>query len=236
MKTNLLVCFIAISPLLCAQTAPEGMSKELGQAILDELRRIHALLEKQQAAPAPAPDTAKVSGAGFSIGRDEAPLTLVEFADYQCPFCRQFNSSVYERLKKDYIDTGKLRFVSRDLPLDFHSNAMAAANASRCAGDQNKFWEMREMLISHADNLEPEAITNYARTVGLEMNQFRSCVDSGKYQASIQADVSEATAAGITGTPSFVLGKTSKTGVEGVRMIGAQPYEVFEKAFIEQAR
>ena len=126
----------------------DGMSQQLGEAILSELRQIRALLEKQQSAAvvAPAPETAKVSGAGFSIGREDAPLTLVEFTDYQCPFCRQFNTGVYERLKKDYIDTGKLRFISRDLPLEIHSDAMTAAAASRCAGDQNKFWEMREDL------------------------------------------------------------------------------------------
>ena len=157
------------------------MSKELGEAILEELRQIRALLQQQQQPPAPAPETAKVSGAGFSIGKDDAPLTLVEFTDYQCPFCRKFHATVFERLKKEYIDTGKLRFVSRDLPLDFHSNAMAAANASRCAGDQNKFWEMRETLMAHADKLEPESINDYAKSTGLNMDQFRSCIDSGKY-------------------------------------------------------
>src|SRR5436309_2535217 len=84
----------------------------------------------------------------ISIGRPDAPLTLVEFADYQCPFCRQFHTAVYERLKTEFIETGKLRFVSRDLPLDFHSNAMAASVASRCAGDQDEFWQMRDTLIS----------------------------------------------------------------------------------------
>jgi len=168
---NLLLSLAAILPLLGGQPESSkidpvvqpssGISKELGEAILNELHQIRTLLEKQQppAQAAPRAETAKVSSAGFALGRSDAPITIVEFADYQCPFCRQFHSAAYERLKKNYIDTGKVRFISRDLPLEIHSNASAAAQASRCAGDQEKFWPMRDMLISHADKLDPEAIT-----------------------------------------------------------------------------
>lgn len=243
---NVLICVIALAPFLMGQTtaakilpAPspgsEGMSKELGEAILSELRQIRTLLERQQSAPKtpPAAERVKISGVGFSTGNANAPLTLVEFADYQCPFCRQFHSTVYEKLKEKYIDTGKLRFVSRDLPLDFHSNAFAAAHASRCAGEQNRFWQMRETLLSHADKLEPEAITGYARAIGLDMDRFNSCVASNKYAASIRADVAEASAAGIQGTPSFVLGKTSEAELTGVKLTGAQPLAVFEQTLNE---
>jgi protein-disulfide isomerase len=214
----------------------QGISKELGEAILAELHQIRVLLERQQpSAPlAPVAETAKVSATGFSIGRADAPLTLVEFADYQCPFCRQFQTTVYEKLKKNYIDTGKLRFITRDLPLEFHSNASAAANASRCAGDQNQFWQMRETLIAHADKLESDAIAGYAQAISLNMDQFGTCVAQGKYLPSIRDDVAEATAAGIGGTPAFILGKTSATAIEGIRLTGAQPYEVFEQALIGQ--
>jgi protein-disulfide isomerase len=246
MKNITLLCILTLAPLVSANdetkiTPPaskpsEGISKELGEAILNELHSIRILLEKQQPAPqaAPAPETAKISSVGFAIGRTDAPLTLVEFADYQCPFCRQFQSTVYERMKKDYIDTGKLRFVSRDLPLDMHSNASAAAHASRCAGEQNRFWEMHDTLISHADKLDPLAIAGYAQEVGLNMEQFSACVASNKYLPSIRADIAEANAAGILGTPTFVLGKTSDNGIEGIKLIGAQPYEVFEKALTGQ--
>src|SRR5581483_8406193 len=163
-----------------------------------------------------------------------APLTLVEFADYQCPFCRQFHTAVYDRLKKEYIDSGKLRFVSRDLPLEIHNNALAAANAGRCAAEQNQFWPMRETLISHADKLDPKAIESYARDIGLNVDQFRSCVASEKYLPSIRADVAEANALGIMGTPTFVVGKVSGGHIEGVKLAGAQPYEVFAKLLNEQ--
>jgi len=242
MKTTLLLSLLAFvsvpafaaerpNTVLTAETPAPAISKEVGEAILDELRQIHALLEKQQATPKvqAAGDTVKISNAGFSMGRDDAPLTLVEFADYQCPFCRQFHTAVFARLKKEYIDTGKLRFISRDLPLEFHSSATAAASAARCAAEQNRFWPMREALISHADKLEPKDVESYAETISIDLNQFRSCTASGKYLASIQADVAEANSAGIAATPTFVLGKVSGSRIEGVRLVGAQPYETFVK-------
>jgi protein-disulfide isomerase len=237
MKT-IICCLIAMAPLFGADSNGATTSRELGEAILNELRQIHELLDKQQqqARPQAQPpiETARISAAGFSMGREDAPLTLVEFADYQCPFCRQFHSSVYQRLKKDFIDTGKLRFISRDLPLDMHSNALAAAEASRCAGDQQKFWEMRDTLISHADKLEPASISTYAQELGVDTGRFQACMAEGKYTAAIRADVAEAAGAGILGTPAFVLGKPSSDGFEGVKLTGAQPYEVFRKAILEQ--
>jgi protein-disulfide isomerase len=246
MTKIVLAGIVALLPLLTlsaqeAKTNPanapeQGISKDLGEAILNELRQIHALLEKQQgsAQGGQAQETAKISAAGFSIGNEDAPLTLVEFADYQCPFCRQFHSVVYDRLKSEYIDSGKLRFVSRDLPLEIHPNALAAANAGRCAAEQNRFWPMRETLIAHADKLEPEAIETYAQKLGLKMDQFRSCLASAKYLASIRADIAEANSVGITGTPSFVLGKESGGRIEGLKLVGAQPYEVFAKLLTQQ--
>jgi protein-disulfide isomerase len=213
--------------------------------ILNELRQIRVLLERQQqqgqqgaiaAAVAPSTaqvvaETAKVSTVGFEMGRKDAPITIVEFADYQCPFCRQFNSTVFARLKKDYIDTGKVRFVSRDLPLDFHPNAFPAAEAARCAGEQNKYWEMRDALIARADNLVPEAIVGYAVQLGLDQPRFHACIENKTFSTSIRADADEANAAGITGTPSFVIGPTSAGYVEGEKVIGALPFESFGKIF-----
>lgn len=180
-----------------------------------------------------AAERAKVSTVAFKMGRNDAPITIVEFADYQCPFCRQFHSTVFARLKKDYIDTGKVRFVSRDLPLDFHPNALPAAEAARCAGEQNKYWEMRDALIAHADNLAPEAIVGIGAQLGLDQPRFHACVEKQAFSTSIRADADEANAAGITGTPSFVIGPTSDGYVEGEEVIGALPYQSFEKIFSE---
>ena len=210
--------------------------------ILNELRQIRALLERQrQAGSANAvaaqteAETAKVSTVGFEMGRKDAPVTIVEFADYQCPYCKQFNSTVFAQLKKEYIDVGKVRFVSRDLPLDFHPNAFGAAEAARCAGEQNKFWQMWDMLISHSDTLAPDALSAYADELGLDKEKFHACVVAQTYAANIRADASEANAQGLTGTPSFVIGPVDGNSVTGEKIVGAMPFENFEKILAKYA-
>jgi len=218
---------------------PEGLTKDQADAILTELKAIHQLLQTQQntraaAAPAPAAppsDKVKMSvGTGwYAMGREDAPVTMVEFTDYQCPFCRRFESDSFAQLKKDYIDTGKVRFVSRDLPLDFHPNAPAAAMAARCAGDQHKFWEMRDaMMLDTATDLGPDSILKYGQKTNLDMTAFRGCLSDKKYTSAIQKDTADAGTLGISGTPSFVIGKTAKDEIAGVRIVGAVPYTVFE--------
>jgi len=223
---------------------PEGMNKEQADAILNELRKIRQLLEKQQHLAAPqvvaqtAPPPQKVSmGVSkdwHSIGDNDAPVTIVEFADYQCPFCRHFHTTAFGDLKKNYIDTGKVRFVSRDFPLDFHPFAMKAAVASLCAADQGKYWEMRDALISNSADLSPEALQKYAQGLSLDMNSFRTCLDSGKHKSEIQKDQADAAALGISGTPTFVLGRTSGDKLNGLVLSGTQPYSTFDSA-IQQA-
>ena len=218
---------------------PEGMTKDQADAILTELKAIHQLLQTQQntraaAAPAPAPapsDKVKMSvGTGwYAMGREDAPVTMVEFTDYQCPFCRRFEADSFAQLKKEYIDTGKVRFVSRDLPLDFHPNAPAAAMAARCAGDQHKVWDMRDaMMLDTATDLGPDSILKYGQKTNLDMTAFRGCLSDKKYTSAIQKDTADAGTLGISGTPSFVIGKTAKDEIAGVRIVGAVPYSVFD--------
>jgi protein-disulfide isomerase len=139
------LALLAVGTPIGAKDKEEGITKQQADEILNELRQIRELLEKQTgAAPQQAGEQitkAKVSTEGaYSIGSKDAPLTMVEFTDFQCPFCERFHTSTFADLKRDYIDTGKLRFVSRDLPLDFHPNAMQAAEAGRCAGEQGQYW------------------------------------------------------------------------------------------------
>jgi protein-disulfide isomerase len=222
---------------------PEGMNKEQADAILNELRQIRQLLEKQQklgaqvaaqTAPPPQNVSMSVSPDWHSIGKNDAPVTIVEFADYQCPFCKNFHTSAFSEVKKNYIDTGKVRFVSRDLPLDFHPLAMKAAVASLCAADQGKYWEMRDALISNSPELSPEALLKYAQGLSPDMNSFRACLDSGKHKSEIQKDLADAAALNISGTPTFVLGKTSRDKLNGLVLVGAQSYSTFDSA-IQQA-
>ena len=141
----------------CARQDASAMSQGQAAAILHELQEIRKVLENQPraaAAPAataraaPRPQRAVVSIAGaHSLGRDVAPLTLVEFTDYQCPFCGRFATTTFDQIKAAYIDTGQLRLVSRDLPLPIHNNAEIAAYAARCAAEQGKYWEMRHTMF-----------------------------------------------------------------------------------------
>jgi protein-disulfide isomerase len=160
----------------------------------------------------------------YSLGKDDAPLTLVEFADYQCPYCRKFHIDTLPELRKNYIDTGKLRFVAMDLPLDRHQNATRAAVSVLCAGEQHKFWEMRDTLILHASNLAEDAIVGYAQKLELDTHQMKTCVASLRYLPKIYRDIMQAEAAGIYGTPSFVLGKTARSEIAGIAIEGAPPY------------
>ncbi len=216
---------------------PEGMTHDQADAILTELKAIHQLLQNKPAGaatPAPAANERVKLGViqgGYSLGREDAPVTLVEFTDYQCPFCRRFEGDTFAQLKKEYIDTGKVRFVSRDLPLDFHPNAPSAALAARCAGDQGKFWEIRNaMMLDTATDLGPEALTKYAEKTGLDMPAFNQCMSDKKYTAAIQKDKADAGTAGISGTPSFVIGKSDSKEINGERVVGAVPFSVFDTA------
>jgi protein-disulfide isomerase len=220
---------------------PDGMTRDQADAILNELKQIHQLLQNQQtaaAAPKPAaeqaaapPDKVKMSvGQGwYSIGRADAPVTMVEFTDYQCPFCRRFERDTFAELKKNYIDTGKVRFVTRDLPLEFHPNAAPAAEAVRCAGEQHKFWEMHDAIMQDsATDLGADSILKYGDKVGLDATAFKACVAEKKFVSVIQKDTADAGTLGISGTPSFVIGKSAPDQIEGVRVVGAVPYTVFD--------
>ena len=135
---------------------------------------------------------------------------------------------VSERGDVVHIDTGKVRFVSRDLPLDFHPNAERAAEAAWCAGDQNKYWELRDTMIANSNDLSKDAIVKYAQTDALDLASFQACSDAGKYKAEIQKGIADAGTVGISATPSFVIGKTSTYAIEGDRVVGAVPESVFE--------
>lgn len=212
------------------------MTEEQGEAILSELKQIRLLLDQQlrqtgaNLPPAtPPPQRAKIPvNSAYMLGREDAPVTLVEFTDYECPFCQDFHMTTFERLKQTYIETGTLRFISRDLPLEFHQHASTAAQAARCAGEQGHYWEARHLLIVNARTLSPELFTTIARDLHLDTDRFQACLQSEKQKEGVEADMNTARAAAITGTPTFVLGRTTNGALEGPMIIGAQPFEVFD--------
>jgi protein-disulfide isomerase len=164
----------------------------------------------------------------LALGRATAPLTMIEFTDYQCPYCRSFQAAVWPKLKSEWIDTGKLRYIARDLPLAIHAAAAPAAEAAHCAGDQGKFWEMHAALLGGAADLTAGGIGRRAHALGLDLARFDECVARGKYAGVIRAHEEEANMAGIDGTPGFVVGRAAHGELTGVRVEGALPYEEFD--------
>lgn len=232
---GLALASIAVSSA-SAQTTPPPQQptvQQQNEEIIKELRTIRQLLERVIQG-APQPQVAKVSNlGGYSLGRPDAPLTMVEFTDLQCPYCRQFATTTFDELKRNWIDTGKLRYVSRDFPLEFHQQAMNAARAARCSGEQGKFWEMRWALMRNANLLSPAFITKTAADLKLDTQVFTACSASTKFDAAIQADMVEAVNVGVTGTPTFVVGRTTASGIEGPVLVGALPYAKFDAKLTE---
>ena len=226
--------FAAVGQAPSAQPAQEpGITRRQADEILDELRQIRRLLERQAQAEAkpPEPARAKVNLEGAEmLGSKTAPYTIVEFTDYQCPFCQRFHLNVFGDLKKEYIDTGKVRFYSRDLPLDvIHPNAHRAAEAGRCAAEQHQFWALRDTMGAHPDQLDMDSLVADAKSLKMDVPQFRSCVESRKYRDAVDGDVLEARRIGADGTPSFVIGKSTPEGVDGEVVVGAQPLIEFQQ-------
>lgn len=200
------------------------------ESILNELRQIRQLLEKQPptAALTLVAKSKLKTNDRFSLGSKAAPLTIIEFADYECSFCRQFQATTFEEIKKKYIDTGKLRFISRTLPLNIHPNGIQAAHAVLCAGDQGQFWEMHSVLYSDVNKLTQTDIRSYAQVLNLDVTTFQNCLNSGRHNIEIANDLRDASLLQINGTPSFLVGKTTSEGVEGYMIMGAFPFSVFD--------
>jgi len=244
-----LVCIIStsLSPwtrLAHAESAP-GAPSEIG-ALKEDVERLKTelaeikkqladlpqLLSQRAAQPAqPANVMAKVSVADNpSLGKSDAPVTVIEFSDYQCPFCQRFVRNTLPALKTDYIDTGKVRYVFRDFPLAMHRQARKAAEAAHCAGEQGKYWEMHDVIFNNQQALKVEDLKEHASSLDLEPAAFNNCLEQGKYAAEIDKDFADGSTAGITGTPSFFIGKTEPNGtIEGTLIRGAQPITAFRQ-------
>ena len=222
----------------------EGVRADL-EIVKGQLAQVIRLLNQRQPAAAGSagarvaapsgPVRASVAGAP-SLGRADAPVTVVEFSDYECPFCQRFFATALPALKKDYVETGNVRYVFRDYPLDqIHPHARKAAEAAHCAGDQGKFWEMHDRLFQHSSALAPPQLAEHARALGLDTATFDECLSSGRHAARVERGLADGAAAGVRGTPAFVIGKTKPGSdtVEGTPVRGAQSLETFRR-IIEQ--
>ena len=225
---------VPLDPLLAslAENGKRPLTGNQTDAILQELRELRIALTQPNrgAAPAPAPEPpayGTVTLAGPAMGRADAPVVLVEFTDYQCPFCKKFHDTIMPELVRQFVDAGKLRIVSRNLPLPFHPNAGPAALAAACANQQDKYWLMREKLFAHSSELTSANSLVAATAATLDLPKFQACLEARLFDAALKKDSQEAEAVGISGTPSFVVGKPEGDHVRGLIIVGTQPVNIF---------
>jgi protein-disulfide isomerase len=214
--------------------------KQAQEALRQELDALKPLLRARQPAapPPPVQPLAAVLTLGEAPvkGSHDAPLTLIEFSDYQCPFCRRQVESTLPALEQAYIATGQVRYVFHDFPLEaIHAQAFKAAEAAHCAGEQQQYWAMHDRLFAHQQALAPDKLAEYAQALGLEAAAFTRCLDSGTAAARIRTAITAGQQLGITGTPTLVLGVSDGNQVKAITMLrGAQPFSVL-KAEIDKA-
>lgn len=170
-----------------------------------------------------AQEVAQLVGNSPAKGSSQAKVTIVEFSDFQCPYC----GKVQDTLKKIFETyPNKVKLVFRNYPLPFHENAEPAAQASLCANEQGKFWEFHDKLFANQEKLTLTDLKQYAANLGLDTNKFNSCLDSNKYKETVQKDTKDGQAVGVSGTPAFF--------INGRLVTGAQPFENFKKIIDEE--
>jgi protein-disulfide isomerase len=169
-----------------------------------------------------------------SMGDKNAKVTMIEFSDYQCPRSSEYFNWTMREIVKDYIKTGKVKYVYRDFPIEsIHPLALKAAEGARCAGEQGKYWEMHDRFFRNQGSIGPEILPLHAGMLGLDVAKFQQCLDSGKYTDKVRESVADGEKAGVRGTPGFLLGRTEpgEPTIKGLVYIdGRQPYEVFKEA------
>jgi protein-disulfide isomerase len=168
-----------------------------------------------------------------SVGDEKAPVIIVEFSDYQCPYCGQHANQVLPQIIKEYVNTGRVRYFFRDVPVEAnHPQAFKAAEAAHCAGDQGKYWEMHDRLFKNQHLLAMSDLAAHAQALGIDGSKFQRCLDGGKYAPQIRKDIGDAIKFGVRGTPTFFVGKHDSQRSEKnavTTLTGAEPFVEFQR-------
>jgi protein-disulfide isomerase len=202
------------------------------QQILDSLDELKRMIKGPGQAALKPPESMSVAGEPFK-GQPGATLAIIEYADFECPFCRRFEREVYPQIRDNYINTGKVKYFHRDMPLPFHEGAMPAARAAHCASEQGKFWEMHDSLLGDATSLGAADIDERAARLGMNVSELDKCISSDRFADIIQRGVAEATQMQISGTPTFIIGTLDTQGkLMSVKrtVVGAYPFDTFKGA------
>ena len=228
--TKILVAvIIGVSLWFSAKEIKIGLGKDVVQ------KRAQVVNQPNPALPSPLLPLPQPTGGTpqFQIadspyeGKNNAPVTIIECLDYQCPFCARFAQGALRQIRENEIKTGVVKLVIKNFPLPFHQNAEKASEAAECASKQGKFWQMHDLLFNAGEMLDMDSLKSYAKQIGLNSAEFDHCLESGETVGLVNADKSECASAGATGTPTFF--------INGKMLVGAQPYEQF-KSFIGESR
>lgn len=215
------------------------------QAILEELQGIRAALGSRPAPPAtgsppanqpPANITLTVTGDVAMKGSPDAQLTLIEFSDFECPFCARYANETHAQLDREYVQTGKVRYVFRHFPLEqIHSHALKAGVAGECARQQGKFWNLHARLFANQSALGDADLLKSASAIGLDSRGFERCLGDEAQAAKVRRDLNEGLRAGVNATPTFFVGTTGSDGTVQVlrSLAGAQPFATFKRTLDE---
>jgi protein-disulfide isomerase len=217
-------------------SAQNAATREELQGIRTELRQIRETLEAndasdgpEEAAPTPAQNTVRFNFGGFpALGNPRATLVMVEFTDFQCPYCARYHATTYGALKKAYVDTQRMRYVTVDFPLDFHALAFKAAEAAHCGDQQGQYWPLHDRLFQSGGRLEPENLLKLAQGLGLNMAAFKACLDGGATADRVRKGLAQGESLGVDGTPTFIIGRAEGSVVRGRMIVGAYPTKVFD--------
>jgi protein-disulfide isomerase len=206
-----------VAPMVKSQLVSQKKQKLYGE-FLEKLRKVAKLSYKIE-----RPSFAVSMDDDAHIGNPTAPIKVIEFTDYQCPFCKKARPNIQQVIDA-YKD--KVVYVLRDFPLSFHKFAKSAANAAQCAGEQGKYFEFSNKIWDNQQDLTEATFKNYATTLGLDMAKFSACSTSNKYFKEIDKDQADGAAAGVTGTPAYF--------INGKFLSGAQPFEAFKQIIDEE--
>ncbi|MBF0270855.1 MAG: DsbA family protein [Magnetococcales bacterium] len=209
-----------------------GLEEQVKEHLLDEAKKeaegkvLSKLLQQYEPEILlKAPRFTVTGPEDLSKGDVKAPITIIEFSDFECPYCRRAQATL-KKVQEAYGD--KIRMVFRHYPLPFHTKAPKASEAAQCAADQGKFWPMHDLLFEDKTNLDVPDLKKAAKSVGLDQAAFDKCLESGKHNARITTDLTEGKKLGVTGTPTFF--------INGVRVVGAQPFDKFKSVIDEELK
>ena len=232
-----LIISVGVAAFLLGAYVSEPNSDQITKEDLDkalaklELKLLQNQLPTKQAAAAPV----KISADDDPIiGNPDAPITIIEFSDFQCPFCARFHVQTLPQILDEYVEQGKVKLVFRDFPIQsIHPNALPASAAAECANEQGKFKEMHDTLFEKQNEWNKLAtadaislFSTYASDIQMDQSTFDSCLTSGKYIDEIKNDLDDGREYGVSGTPGFFIGNDD---VGYVELKGAQPFESFKK-------